>query len=76
MRVLIKEDGSVDSVGVLRRCNSILSKEAIRVCQLLPKFIPAKYLDKPVCFWFTIPLTFSLSEDKKRKSKRNSDQAH
>ena len=62
VQFVVKKDGSVGDVKVIRGIDPTLDQEAIRVCKTLPKFIPGKRYDngEPVDVWFTIPVIFKL----------------
>ena len=62
VQFVVKKDGSVGDVKVIRGIDSALDQEAIRVCKTLPKFIPGKQNGQPVNVWFTLPIIFNLSE--------------
>ena len=62
VQFVIKKDGSVGDVKVIRGIDPTLDQEAIRVCKTLPKFIPGKQNGIPVNVWFTLPIIFNLSE--------------
>lgn len=62
VRFLIRPDGSVSDVKVIRGKDPDLDKEAIRVCSTLPKFIPGKLNGQPVSTPFTLPINFKLPD--------------
>ena len=64
VQFVVKKDGSVGDVKVLRGVDPALDQEAIRVCKTLPKFIPGKRRDngEPINAWVTLPITFKLDE--------------
>lgn len=57
---IIGVDGSVRDVKVLRGVDPYLDKEAIRVIQTMPKWIPGKQNGKAVSVKYTIPVVFRL----------------
>jgi periplasmic protein TonB len=59
-RFMVKKDGSVSDVSILKGVNPDLDNEAIRVVKLLPKFSPGKLNGKNVPVWFMIPITYAL----------------
>lgn len=65
LRFVVMEDGSVDSVMVVRSVSPGLDKEAVRVVKLLPKFKPGKQQGKPVKVYFNLPIVFRLTDDDK-----------
>ena len=58
---VVNTDGSIVDVKVTRSPDPVLSKEAIRVVKLMPKWIPAKQGGKTVRSRFLLPLMFRLS---------------
>ena len=60
VQFVVKKDGSVGDVKVIRGIDPTLDQEAIRVCKTLPKFIPCIQNGIPVDVWFTIPVIFKL----------------
>jgi TonB family protein len=59
-RFMVKKDGSVSEVSILKGVNPALDNEAIRVVKLLPKFTPGKLNGKNVPVWFMVPITYAL----------------
>jgi len=55
-------DGTVTNIKVLRSPDKSLSKEAIRVVKLMPKWKPATQKGKPVRIQFNMPLKFTLQQ--------------
>ena len=58
----IEEDGSIGDVKIARSVCDDLDNEAMRVVKLLPKFNPATMNGKTVACWYTLPITFRLTE--------------
>jgi TonB family protein len=59
-RFIVKEDGTVSDVSILKGANQFLDDESIRVVRTLPKFSPGKLKGIPVPVWFILPITFTL----------------
>ncbi len=57
---MVRKDGSIGDVQVIRGIHPDLDAEALRVVKLLPNFIPATVEGKPVDSKFTLPVTFRL----------------
>ena len=57
---VVDKTGKVGEVNVVRSVDKDLDKEAVRVCQSLPKFVPGRQNGQPVSVWFTLPVTFKL----------------
>ena len=62
IRFMIKADGSVGKTEIIRGVYPELDKEALRVVKSLPKFNPAILNGKAVDYWFTLPITFKLTD--------------
>ena len=62
IRFMIKADGSVGEAEIIRGAYPELDKEALRVVKSLPKFNPATLNGKAVEYWFTLPITFKLTD--------------
>jgi len=58
---VVNTDGSIGDIKVTRSPSPVLSKEAIRVVNTMPKWIPAKQGGKAVRSRFTIPVMFKLT---------------
>ena len=61
---LVDKTGKVRDVKVVESMDKELDKEAVRVCKLLPDFIPATVNGKPVDVWFTLPVRFKIPDVK------------
>ena len=62
VKFVVRKDGSVGEVQVLRGKDPDLDKEAVRVVRTLPKFIPGKMNGQAVSVWFTLPINFKLQQ--------------
>ena len=60
MTFVVDKTGKVNEIKVAKSVDIYLDTEAIRVCKLLPDFIPARQNGEPVSVWFTLPITFKL----------------
>ncbi len=60
LRFVVSPEGKVENVEVLRSLDPSCDKEAIRVVQSLPQFIPGKQNGKAVPVYFTCPIRFQL----------------
>ena len=60
LRFVIKPDGSVSNVEVVRKTNPLLDEEAIRVVKEMPKWNPGKQKGEPVSVYFSLPIVFKL----------------
>jgi protein TonB len=60
VKFVVTKSGSVEQVHVLTSSHPFLDKEAIRVVQTLPKWIPGKMNGVNVSCWYNLPVTFTL----------------
>jgi len=60
LRFVVKPDGSVGDVEVVKGLDPSCDKEAVRVVQKMPKWIPGKQNGNPVFVYFSLPVTFRL----------------
>lgn len=63
---VVDTDGTVKNVRVLRDIGGGCGREAVRVVEMMPKWIPGKQRGKPVCSQFNLPVKFVLPEDRPR----------
>lgn len=61
VRFVVKSDGSIGDVQLLRGKNPYLNAEAMRVVKTLPRFVPGEMNGKKVSVWFTLPVRFRLT---------------
>ena len=62
VKFVVKKDGNVGEVVVIRGKDPDLDKEAQRVVKSLPKFIPGKMNGQSVSVWYTLPINFKLQQ--------------
>ena len=60
VQFVVKKDGSIGDVKIIRGLSPELDKEAIRLCKSLPKFIPGRKNGQVVNVWYTYPIRFKL----------------
>jgi len=63
LKFVVKSDGSVDRIEVIRGIDPSLDNEAIRVVKKLPRFKPGKQGGVAVPVWFLLPVTFRLENN-------------
>ena len=63
VQFVVDSVGYVGDVKVVRSVDPNLDREAVRVIQTLPKFIPGARLGKPVNVWYTLPVNFVINND-------------
>lgn len=64
VQFVVRKDGGVSVVHVVRSVDNDLDREAVRICKTLPKFTPGRQNGKAVDVWYTVPVTFKLPEGK------------
>ena len=60
VQFVVNKDGSIVDPKIIRAADPALDKEAMRVVQAMPKWIPGKQRGKNVRVRFTLPVTFRL----------------
>lgn len=58
---IVNADGSISDVGILNSPDDILSKEAIRIVQAMPNWLPGNQAGKAVRVRYTVPINFKLA---------------
>ena len=64
VQFVVKNDGAIGDVKVLRSVDKALDNEAIRVVKSLPAFTPGMIGEHPVAVWYTLPVSFRLTSGK------------
>lgn len=62
IRFVVSKTGDVTNVEVLRGLDPSCDKEAKRVVQMMPKWIPGKQNGRSVPVYFTIPIVYRLAK--------------
>jgi len=65
LRYVIRSDGSVDDVKVVRSLNPECDAEAVRAVEAMPNWIPGKQKGSPVNVYFNLPVQFKLTAKSK-----------
>ena len=60
VQFVVKKDGSISDVKVVRSKDPDLDREAVRVVKTFPNFIPGKMNGQAVNVWYTLPINFKL----------------
>lgn len=60
VRFVVKENGTVGEVQILKGLDSYCDKEAKRVISNLPRFTPGRQQGKPVKVWYQIPVRLTI----------------
>ncbi len=66
----VDQDGGLSKFSVLKSLGDSFDEEALRVCKLMPKWIPSSNKEGNVGCYVNLPIRFDR-EQYKRKSKRN-----
>jgi len=57
---VVEKDGSVTDPKILRDLGGGCGKEALRIVQAMPKWVPGKQRNQPVRVQFNLPVRFKL----------------
>lgn len=68
IRFVIDEEGFVTDANIMRGIDPACDKEALRVINTMPKWIPGKQNGKDVPVYFTLPIVFKLTKSGKEES--------
>ena len=60
LQFIVEKDGSLTHIEVIRSIDPFFDKEAMRVVQLMPKWIPGKLNGETVRVKYTLPISFRL----------------
>lgn len=63
VQFVVKTDGTIGDVKVIRGVHELLDAEAVRVVKTMTDWIPGTLDGKPVNVWYAMPLTFKLAAD-------------
>ena len=63
IRFVVSRTGEISDIQVLRGVDPSLDKEAVRVVQSMPKWVPGRQRGKPVPVYFTLPVQFRLQNN-------------
>lgn len=70
---IIEEDGTISDIKCMRSPHDDLTKEAIRVVKLMPKWLPGKQNGKVVRVKYVLPVTFRLTSQTTDRKRTPSD---
>ncbi len=70
VQFVVEKDGSVSNVKLMRDIGSGCGEEVVRVVKAMPKWTPAMKDDKPLRWYFALPVSFSFN------SPKDSEDAH
>lgn len=60
IRFVVSKTGAIEKVEVLRGVSPSMNREATRVVESMPKWIPGRQNGQPVAVFFTLPIHFQL----------------
>ncbi|MBR5727852.1 MAG: TonB family protein [Muribaculaceae bacterium] len=63
LQFIVTTTGEVRDVEVLRSVDPVLDAEAVRICQMLPRFTPGTLGGKPVNVKYALPINFTLNQE-------------
>ena len=63
VQFIIDATGQVGDVKVVRSVDEELDAEAVRVVKSMPKFEPGRQDGKAVAVWYTLPISFKITDD-------------
>ena len=61
VRFVVTKTGNIGEVTLLRGVDPLLDNASLAVVKTLPKFTPGEQRGKKVSVWYTVPITFQLS---------------
>ncbi len=70
VKFMVKADGSVSDVSVIRGVDPLLDNESVGVVKSLPAFTPGKQNGVAVPVWYMVPITFTLKGEGPSRSPR------
>jgi len=62
LRFVVRPDGSVDDVQIVRSLEPSCDKEAVRAVKKMPRWIPGRQNGNPVSVWYNLPVQFKLQQ--------------
>ncbi len=68
VKFVVNISGSVENVQVIEPVHPLLDEEAVRVVSLLRGFTPGQKDGKYVNTWYSLPISFKLNGDEKKRT--------
>ena len=62
---VVNHEGKIEQAEVIRSVDPSIDKEALRVVNAMPQWIPGEQSGKKVSVYYTLPISFKLEDDKK-----------
>jgi len=63
LSLVVEKNGKLTNVTVIRGLDPVFDAEAVRVIKLSPKWIPAKKNGVPVRCHYTLPISFTITNE-------------
>ncbi len=63
VRFVIERNGTINNIEVRKSPDESLSKEAVRIIKMMPKWIPSKQMGAEVSSSFMLPINFKLEDN-------------
>jgi len=60
LKFVVRPDGSIDDVTIVKSLEPNCDMEAIRAVKKMPNWLPGKQNGNPVSVWYTLPVRFKL----------------
>ncbi|MDR2556606.1 MAG: energy transducer TonB, partial [Bacteroidales bacterium] len=60
IQFVVGRDGTIRDITVMRSPDPVFDREAVRVVQKMPKWIPGRQHGQAVTVRFTLPINFNL----------------
>jgi protein TonB len=70
VKFIVRSDGTVSDVTIMRDIGAGCGEEAVRVVSAMPKWLPGKQNGKPVNVYYKLPLKFVLDDNCKKKGNK------
>ena len=70
MTFIVRSDGAITDVKILRGIGGGCDEEAVRVIKMMPKWNPGMDKGKAVDVQFNLPIKFALDSEKKVEPKK------
>lgn len=67
VRFIIKKDGEISDATIIRGIDPECDAEALRVVNLMPKWVPGKQNGKEADVYYTLPIVFKLNPKAKKE---------
>ena len=64
VKFVVNKEGKVEQAEILRGVDPAIDKEALRVVNTMPQWIPGEQLGKKVSVYFVLPISFKLDNGK------------